>query len=172
MLPDTVLRGIVQASLALVWVILLVRMIGARTLSKMTAFDFVVTLATGSLLAAAGSSKDDDAFAQAIAAMTTLLLVQLALAWARRRFDWFRQGIENQPLVLMRNGDFIDSALRQSRVARSDIYVKIRQADVAIDRVSAIILETTGDISVLTNTILEEPLSAGIRGADAGGRAA
>ena len=49
--PDAIIRGVALGLIALVWVILVVRVIGLRTFSKMTAFDFVITLATGSLLA-------------------------------------------------------------------------------------------------------------------------
>ena len=153
-LPDAALRGLVLALAALFWVVALVRVMGARTLSKMSAFDFVVTLATGSLLATAAAASSLTAFVQAIIALTTLLAGQYLLALARQRSDIFRHAVENDPLLLMRDGDFIDSALRTSRVSRSDVLAKLRQADVDDPAsVAAVILETTGDVSILTGDL-------------------
>ena len=166
-LGDAALRGLLLGVLALCWVILLIRLIGARTLSKMSPFDFVVTLATGSLLASAAAAAKLSAFLQAIAAMTVLLTAQYLFAQARQRSDRFKHLIENEPLLLMRDGAFIDAALRRSRVSRADILAKLREADISdIADVAAIVLETTGDISILTNPPAKAVL-AGIRGVEA-----
>ena len=166
--PDAVVRGGVLALVGLLWSVALVRMIGARTLSKMTAFDFVVTLASASLLATAAAATSWTAYVQALVAMTTLLAVQYVLALIRRNSDGFRHAIENQPRLLMRNGRFLDDALRETRVARADIYAKLRQADVQDPgSVAAVILEATGDISILTDPIVASLLDD-VRGARAG----
>ena len=156
-MPAAVARGTLLSIAALFWVIFLVRLIGARTLSKMTAFDFLVTLATGSLLATATAASTAPAFAQALAGLTTLLVAQCTLAWTRQRADWFKRVIENEPRVLLRDGAFIDSALRRSRVSRADVLAKLREADVAQHDAGAVILETTGDISVLTGSLSSSP---------------
>ena len=153
-IPDAAVRGIILALVALVWIVFLVRIMGARTLSKMSAFDFVVTLATGSLLATAAAASSLTAFVQAIVALTSLLTGQYLLGLARQRFPAFRHTIENDPLLLMRDGDFIDSALRTSRVSRSDVLAKLRQADIDDPgTVTAVILETTGDVSIVTGDL-------------------
>lgn len=53
---DAVLRGAVLAIAALLWVALPVRVVGLRSFSKMTSFDFVMTVAKGSLVASASQS--------------------------------------------------------------------------------------------------------------------
>ncbi len=147
---DAAARGVILGAAALFWVITLVRTIGARTLSKMTAFDFIVTLATASLVATAGAAETLPNFIQAVAAFTTLLACQYGLALARRYSQAFRRLIENEPLLLFHDGRFLDAAMRQARVRRGDIHAKLRQNGVTDpSSVSAIILETTGDISIL-----------------------
>lgn len=165
-LPLAVLRGIMLGGVALVWVIVLVRLIGARTLSKMTAFDFVVTLATGSLLATAASSSTLTAFVQAISAIAALLSAQALLALLRQRSNGFRHLIENEPLLVLRDGRFLEDALRKSRVARGDVLAKLREAGVSDPAsVSAVILETTGDVSILCDPP-ESDLLSGVRQGD------
>ena len=161
--PDAIARGVVLSTVCLVWVILLVRMIGLRSFSKMTAFDFVITLATGSLLATASTATSGTAFVQAIVAIGTIMALQVVFALARRGSRLARDTIENGPLLLMRDGHFIDSALAQSRVSRADVWAKMRAANV-LDPASvrAVVLETTGDISVLHGDRLDEALLSGI----------
>ena len=50
---DQIVRAGVLGAICLAFIILAVRLVGLRSFSKMTAFDFVITLATGSLLATA-----------------------------------------------------------------------------------------------------------------------
>ena len=50
---DLVLRGLLLTAAGMIWIVLLVRIVGLRSFSKMTNFDFVMTVATGSLLAGA-----------------------------------------------------------------------------------------------------------------------
>lgn len=162
---DAVIRAVVFSLAALAWVVTLVRLSGARSLSKMTAFDFVVTLATGSLLASSASSSDGVAFVQAMAAMTVLIGAQVALTLARRS-PRVRHLIENDPLLLMRDGAFIDRALKTGRVTRADLLAKLRQAGIADPREAAfVILEATGDIAILTARDVDAALLADVRGA-------
>jgi uncharacterized membrane protein YcaP (DUF421 family) len=148
---DTVLRVLLLGPVALVWVIVLVRVIGLRSFSKLTAFDFVVTLATGSLLATAASASGWQAYAQAIGAMASLLAAQMVLAWLRRRSDRVRGLVENDPVLIAHEGRMLHGAMRRNRIAEADINSKMREADVRdLSQVRAIVLETTGDITVLT----------------------
>lgn len=149
-LIDMIARGTILSTLALIFILLLVRIVGLRTLSKMTAIDFVVTLATGSLLATAAAATDWSSFGQAVVAILMLNAFQFVYAKARRN-DGFRQWAENEPVILLRNGAFIDVAMAKARVTREDVMAKLREAG-ATDpaSVSAVILETTGDLSVLS----------------------
>lgn len=54
--------------------------------------------------------------------------------------------------------------MRESRVARDDLLVKLREANVAsLEKVQAVVLETTGDVTVLHGDALDENLLAGVR---------
>ncbi|MBP0617333.1 DUF421 domain-containing protein [Jiella mangrovi] len=165
--PDAVLGGIILAAIALAAVIALVRVIGLRSFSKMTAFDFVITLATGSLLASAATTSDWPAFLKAVVAIAVLMGIQVALAFGRRRSRTITAVVDNDPLLLMRDGSFIDAAMAESRVSPGDVYAKLRGANIqAMSEVRAVVLETTGDISVLHGDRLEPELLTHVRGAE------
>ena len=161
---DAIVRGLILGAIALIFIVGLVRVIGLRSFSKMTAFDFVVTLATGSLLASAGTVGSWPNFLQALVAIATLMALQVALAVYRRFEGGASSTIENEPLILMRNGEFLDMALSESRVSRDDVLAKLRSANVhALSEVQAVVLETTGDISVLHGSSLDDEMVAGVR---------
>jgi len=84
-----------------------------------------------------------------VAAVGSLLAVQWLIAQFRRR-SFGSRVVANTPILLGRDGEFIDDALTDARVTRTDIYAKLRQANVhSMDAVIAVVLETTGDISVI-----------------------
>ncbi len=147
---DIFLRSIFLAPLALLWVMLNVRVVGLRSFSKMTAFDFVVTVATGSLLAGAVTVESWPAFIQNIGAITMLLASQFAIAKMRIADQRIVDIATNDPVWLMKDGMFIEDNLKTTRVTRDDVYAKLREANaLQLSEVRAVILETTGDISVL-----------------------
>jgi uncharacterized membrane protein YcaP (DUF421 family) len=161
---DLIVRGLALSSLAVVWVIFVVRVVGLRAFSKMTAFDFVVTVATGSLLAGASQATDWPEFWQASLAIAGLLGVQYIAARLRTSSRWFEAFVQNEPVLLMRDGQFLHKAMKETRVAKSDVLAKLREANVLdIDEVRAVVLETTGDISVVHGSRLEGQLLRGVR---------
>lgn len=143
-------RGLVLTSIAVLWTVLLVRIVGLRAFSKMTAFDFVTTVATGSLIAQAGTRTDWMSFFQALAAIAGVFLIQYVLAVARQRSDKVKRLITNRPVLLMEDGRFLEEAMSVSRVSRSSVMEKLRAANVLdLKEVRAVVLETTGNISVI-----------------------
>ena len=164
---DVILRGLILTAAGMLWVVILVRVNGLRSFSKMTNFDFVMTVAVGSLLAGAGQSSDWNAFLQTITAMAALFIVQFLTARLRKSSDLFESMMQNKPIVLMRHGKVIDEALTHTRVAKSDLIAKLREANVFdFSDVDAVILETTGDISVLHNGKCSEEILQGTQRVD------
>ncbi|WBY16276.1 DUF421 domain-containing protein [Erythrobacteraceae bacterium WH01K] len=162
--PDVIARAVILSTVGLFWVVLLVRIVGLRSFSKMTNFDFVMTVATGSLLAGAAQATGWEGFAQAMLAMATLFFVQLTMSRIRKNSDPFEQAIQNDAVLLMKDGEFCEKALHDERVAKSDVMAKLREANVLeMGKVRAVVLETTGDVSVLHGDTLEKTLIANVR---------
>ena len=156
-------RGLVLGAVALMWVVLLTRILGLRSFSKMTNFDFVMTIAMGSLIASASQSEKFLPFLQALAAMVALFAVQWIAARMRKSSNTVEAIISNTPVLLMRNGEYCEDALKANRVSRNDLVAKLREANVMdFSEVRAVVLETTGDISVLHGDHLSEALLKGV----------
>ncbi len=163
-IPDLALRILILGPVSLVWVTVIVRIIGLRTFSKMTAFDFVATIATGSLLANAATAETWSAFLVASGGMLSLLGTQALIAGARVRSGNLVGILENEPILLMRDGEMLRENMKNSRVAEEDLIAKLREANVLdFSEVRAVVLEATGDISVLHGSGLEESLLESVR---------
>jgi uncharacterized membrane protein YcaP (DUF421 family) len=157
---------LLRACLAVALIVALTRLVGLRSFSKMTGFDFVSTVAIGSLLAAAVTAEGRD-HVIALLALGAVFAVKWGLGRARRADGRARALVDNAPLLLMEEGRFDDPALRRAGVTRDDVYAKLREAN-ALDlaRVHAVVLETTGDISVLhgaTDSPLSPEILSGVR---------
>ncbi|AZQ66153.1 DUF421 domain-containing protein [Silicimonas algicola] len=160
---DAVLRGTVLSAVGLTWIVFLVRIVGLSSFSKMTNFDFVMTIAMGSLLATSSQSETWLAFAQSLAAIATLFAVQVILAKARLRWPRVRRTLQNRPVLLMRDGHFLEHEMRAQRVSRGDLLEKLRGANVSdLSTVKAVVLETTGDVSVLHGDPVSEALVSNV----------
>lgn len=130
-------------------VILYTRLAGLRSFSKMSSFDFAMTVAVGSLIATTVLTKDPPLL-QAAAALAALYALQLGVAQLRVWSESVGKLVDNRPILLMENGRILEDAMRAEEITRSDLLAKLREANVLhFGQVRAVVLETTGDISVL-----------------------
>lgn len=158
---------VVSAVLMVVATIGIIRVVGLRSLSKMSSFDFAVTVAIGSIIASTVASSTP--VANGIVGIASLLAVQAVISVLRKRTA-LETAIDNTPVMLMRDGEFFDAALTRTRVTRSDVIAKLREANVLqLAEVRAVVLETTGDISVLHGTAdLDDILLDGVAHLESG----
>lgn len=125
------------------------RITGKRTLSKMNAFDLVVTVALGSTLATILLSKDV-ALAEGVTAFLLLAGAQFAVTWTSIRSAHFRRWIKAEPRALLRNGRMLPDALRAERVTPDEVDAAIRGAGHAdATGIALVMLETDGSMSVV-----------------------
>ena len=126
-----------------------VRINGLRSFAKMSSIDFVTTITIGSVINSTIMS-DDNSLVKGILVVGLLIVVQTLFSKLKIRFDKFNSLLENQPILLMKDGEFILSSLKKTNVSKSDIIAKLREANAYnLEYVHAVIMETTGDISVL-----------------------
>lgn len=146
---ESLLRTLVVGVLAYITLVVFLRISGKRTLSKMNAFDFVVTVALGSTLASALLTKNV-ALADAALAFALLIGLQFLVTWSSVRARWVRQMVTGEPLMLLYRGNFLPTALRQARVTEAEARAAIRSAGIGcLDEVQAVVLETDGSFSVV-----------------------
>lgn len=152
------LRVVVVAVLAYVALLVLLRTSGKRTLSKMNAFDLVVTVALGSTLATAILSPQTPLL-EGILGLAMLILLQFVVAWLSVRSQWFGGWIKSQPRMLYYRGQFLRDAMRRERVVESEVLAAVRAEGMgSMEDVDAVVLETAGTFTVLPKS--DRPLDA------------
>jgi uncharacterized membrane protein YcaP (DUF421 family) len=142
--------GVAAASaLFYAYLLALLRLTGNRTLANLRAFDVVVTVALGTLLGSTVLSSDVP-LAKGLVAVTTLVLLQVGVAWATARSPRLHRTLMSPPRIVLQRGREPSTRLREANLAPEDVRVAMR-AEGVVDEAEAwaVVLEPTGDLRVL-----------------------
>ena len=142
-------RVLIVGPLAYASLVALLRVSGNRTLSKMNAFDLIVTVALGSTLATV-LLTEQVALAEGMLGFVVLIGLQFAMTWLSTRSRTVSRLIKAEPALLVHRGEMLPGAMRQQRVIEAEILQAVRETGLAsLEDVEAMVLETDGSISVL-----------------------
>ncbi len=145
-----VLRVLLVGPASYLAVVVVLRASGKRTLSKLNAFDLVVTVALGSTLATIFLSKDVS-WSEGVAALAVLALLQLVVAVLTSRVPAARRLVTAGPTLLLQDGRMIDPALRDARLTEAEVRQAIRGSGAGdVSTVAAVVLESDGSLSVIS----------------------
>ena len=148
---ESILRTLIVTILAYICLIILLRVSGKRTLSKMNAFDFVVTVALGSTLATVLLNKSV-ALADGVLAMALLIGLQYLITFLSVRSPFFSKMVKATPTLLVYRGEMLHAAMKKQRVNEDEIHAIIREKGMAsVEDADAVVLETDGSLTVVKN---------------------
>lgn len=157
--------GLVVALVVAVYaaVIALTRLGGLRSFSQMSSFDFAMTIAIGSIMASV-AVVPNVTLLNGLVALALLFAIQTLVAVARQRGP-AEKVVDNTPALLYGDDGYHHDNMHRARVTESDLRAKLRENGVAdLDDVLAIVLETTGTVSVMQGDgPLDERLLEGVR---------
>jgi uncharacterized membrane protein YcaP (DUF421 family) len=149
---NDLVRVLVMAGLAYLILIAAVRTSGKRTLSKMNAFDLVVTVALGSTLATILLNRQVALWEGAVA-LGSLVALQFVTAWASVRSRSVRRLMKSEPTLLLHEGRMLHGAMQHQRVTPDEVRQAIRaQGAGALELAHAVVLETDGSFSVISRS--------------------
>ena len=110
----------------------------------------MVTIATGSLLASA-LLVETISITEAIVGAAVLFSLQIFISYLRILSPKVGKVVNNQPILLLKEGVIIESNLKKARVSQADLYAQLRlQGVTKLDQVTAVILESAADFSIIT----------------------
>jgi uncharacterized membrane protein YcaP (DUF421 family) len=143
-----VVRTVTLSVIGFTALIALLRVSGKRTLSKLNVFDFVFVVAVGSVFAATIIDKDVT-LVEGIAALATLIGIQVLLAELAARSPFAERIINGGPTRLLSHGRFIPRALKRERITEEEVRAAIRGKGVTrVEDVDAVVLENDGTLTV------------------------
>ena len=159
-LPD-LLQALRDAIILVPVLVLATRLVGLRSFSKMSGYDFAITVGFGSILAGTVLSPSTH-WASGVVGIVALFIVQVAISYLRVHTNASAL-IDNDPLLVMENGVFLDHNMTKAKLTRADILGKLREANaLSLSQVRAVVFEPTGDISVLHGETLDTDLLNGV----------
>jgi uncharacterized membrane protein YcaP (DUF421 family) len=154
-MPEVIVGTIVLYAL----IIMYTRIFGLKSFSKMTGFDFLNTVAIGNLLAMSAATSSPSLFVGALL-IGLLYLLNYLITYMTFKSKTVRELMGNTPVLLMRDGKVLHENLKKTKVTEDELRGKLREANVIeMSEVLAVILETTGDVSVM-HTRGDEKLDA------------
>lgn len=147
---ESVFRTILVGTLTYTTLIAVLRITGKRTLSKLNAFDFIITIALGSTVATVLLSAEVN-LAEGITALLLLILLQFSITWLSVRIPFFRQLITSKPLLLLHKGVYLENNMKKARIVKSEILQAARNQGIGdCKKIDAVVLETSGELSVIS----------------------
>ena len=148
---DSFFRIITVGILAYIGLVLFLRIAGKRILSKLNAFDLVITIALGSTLSTI-LLDSSISLPEGLTVFALLILLQYIISFCAIRFNWFNKLIKSEPKLLYLNGEFLKKSMKDERITEFEIVQVIRKKGLgAIEEAKAVVLETDGSLSVISS---------------------
>ncbi|MGY1755032.1 DUF421 domain-containing protein [Blastococcus sp. SYSU D01042] len=142
-------RVLAVGTAAYATVVVVLRLTGKRTLSKLNAFDLVVSVALGSTLATILLSSDVS-WAEGATALALLAGLQFAVAWTTTHLPGGRSVVTAPPTLLLHDGRLLPEALREQRVTVGEVRQAVRATGSGdLGEIAAVVLESDGTLSVI-----------------------
>lgn len=149
------------------FLLVIFRLTGKRTLSEISTFDFILLLILSEAIQNA-LVDDDKSVLGGMAVILTFVLLDLGLSIIKRRFGIIEKITEGVPVVLVDHGKILEEHLKKTHVTKSDILQTARMTQ-GLERMNQIkyaVLEISGGISIIPmESDIEEMLDRRIQAA-------
>jgi uncharacterized membrane protein YcaP (DUF421 family) len=142
--------AILRAAAIYLFLLVIFRIAGERTLTNMTTFDFVLLL----IIAEAtqqGLIGNDFSITKVFLVITTLVGIDIALSLIKKKFPLMDKLIEGVPLIIVEDGKPLKERMRLARIDEDDVLMAARehQGLQRMDQIMYAVLERTGTISII-----------------------
>ena len=144
------MESVIRATATYLFLLLLVRIAGKRTLAEITTFDFVLLLIIGEA-AQQGLTGDDFSITNSALIIATLIILDIAFSLIKRWSPLLEKWVDGTPVIVIKDGQVVKEALELTRVDESDILEAARKLR-GIERLEQIkyaVLEKDGGITVI-----------------------
>ncbi|WP_235297369.1 DUF421 domain-containing protein [Portibacter marinus] len=144
-----ILESAIGTTVIIGLIILYTRIFGLKSFSKMTGFDFIITIIIGNVAAMALSTGRPGLYMGMII-LTFAFVINYLITYFLFKSEKVESIVENKPVFLMRDGKMNEENMKKCKVTVDELRGKLREANVLqLHQAKAVILETTGDVSVL-----------------------
>jgi uncharacterized membrane protein YcaP (DUF421 family) len=160
--------GFTAARAVLVYVVMLIviRVLGKRTIGNFTAFDLLVALMLGEVVDEI--IYGDVTLAQGFTAILVVAACKYLTTWVTARSHGLNRILEGTPTELVRHGELVRKGMRAELMNEQEVLAALRLNDVSDMRsVKSAVLEVDGQVSVIREEWAEPLTKSDVRGKDA-----
>jgi uncharacterized membrane protein YcaP (DUF421 family) len=149
----------IRAIILYCFVVFVMRAVGRRELSSLTAIDLVLLIVMGDAIQQ-GLTQDDYSVTGAVIVISTFAVLQVMSAYLGFRFRKVRTVLEGSPVVLVDNGQIVEANLRRHRLTTDDVAEEMRLAQImSFSDLRWAILEANGRMSFIERKSLLDSAS-------------
>ena len=132
------------------FLLLVLRISGKRSLHQITTFDFVLLLIIGEATQQALVGKDYSV-TNACIVIATLVGLEIAFSCIQCRFQGLGSVLDSQPLVILAQGKPLEERMRRERINAEDILAAARRQRglSRLDQIALAVLERDGNITIV-----------------------
>jgi uncharacterized membrane protein YcaP (DUF421 family) len=144
------MEAVLRAATIYLFLLLVLRLSGKRTLAQITTFDFVLLLIIGEATQQ-GLIGDDFSVTKAALLIVSLIGIDIGLSLLQDRWPRLAVFVEGAPLILLEAGKPLEERLSKSRVDVDEI-MEAGRNKYGLERLSQIkfaVLERDGSISIV-----------------------
>jgi uncharacterized membrane protein YcaP (DUF421 family) len=128
--------------------LLMIRVMGKRTIGNLTAFDMLIALMMGDL--AGNAIYGQVPLVDAVTAITSLSAVHYASSWLTYSLPGVGKALEGCPTPIVKDGRLQQGGLRRERMSEEEALAELRLEGVdALEEVRLAQVEMDGQVSVL-----------------------
>ena len=139
----------IRAVVLYAFVVFLMRVMGRRELSSLTAIDLVLLIVLGDAIQQ-GLTQDDYSVTGALIAVSTIAAVQVGSSFLSYRSSRARRILEGEPIVIVQDGELIERNMKRERITEGDVAEEMRAQQIAsVGDVAWGILESNGTMSFI-----------------------
>lgn len=160
--------GMTAARGVLIYAVMLIviRVLGKRTVGNFTAFDLLVALMLGEIVDEV--IYGDVTIAQGVVAIAVIALCKYLTAWLTYWNHGLSRVLEGTPTEIVRDGEFVRKGLRSEMMNELEVLAALRLNDVSDMReVKLAIMEVDGQVSVIREDWAEPLKKSDVRGEEA-----
>ena len=138
---------VVRAVIMYTFLGLVMRAIGRKELSGLSAFELVLLIVMGDLIQQ-GVTQNDLSVTGLILVIATIGVLQVASSYLTFRFRRLRPIMTGEPVVIVEHGKLIQSNMKRERLTPDDVEEAARQQQIhSLDQVQWAVLESSGKMS-------------------------
>jgi uncharacterized membrane protein YcaP (DUF421 family) len=139
----------IRAVALYVFLFLITRVTGRRELSSLEPFDLILLIVAGDAIQQ-GLTQDDYSVTGAVIVVGAIASLQVATSYLSFRFPFARRVLDGDPIVIIQDGNVIESNLKRERLTVEEVAEEARGQQIgSLEDVQWAVFEAGGSISFI-----------------------